>query len=186
MNNKIGLVIITLLLINILAIAIGFSYLQQEINHQNEQTQNPISTPPGITPIPTQGTSLGQQTSTPLPYKYTVYEWYLKPQFINNITWLNQTSSDLFSDSYNLSKTWTENYIDFIKDSWVVPQSAVDNDVSGLVGAYLIFYLPVNVTLNEVTGFTKASYQYAESTHYVIESILPNLSVSKGWTKNLT
>jgi hypothetical protein len=188
MNNKINVIIIATLLVIIVGMVAGFSYLQQEISQLNPKT--PTQSPkPSETPtqIPTP-TSYSTPTPKTTPTK-VVYEWHLKPEYINNVTWLNQSMTDIFSKHYDSSKTWSENYIQFIDSFWEIPQQYLDSGMGALAGAYLIQHLPVNTSFDESTGLTIAEYQYAESNsvplHYVIESILPTIADNSGWTRNL-
>ena len=91
-----------------------------------------------------------------------------------------------FGKTYNSGKSWTENYNDFLSSHWVVPKELVDSNMGVLAKATFISYLPVDVSFNEQTGYTKAAYKYSASTHYVIETALTYLSDSRGWTKNIT
>ncbi len=177
---------------------VGFSYLQQEINQLNPQTlsksPNPNQTPTP-TPLvhttspspPTPSIYSGQETTNGT-YNYVVYEWHLNQRYINNATWLNESMTSYFATPYNSGKTWSENYIAFISSYWEIPQQVADSDIGGLAGAAFIQNLPVNVSFNETTGLTKATYQYGEyenvPLYHTIESELPIIADNGSWTKN--
>ena len=59
--------------------------------------------------------------------------------------------------------------------------------LEGLVGAAFIYDVFGNASFNEATGFTKATYKYAEydcvTVYYEIESELPIIADDRGWTK---
>ena len=93
MNNKIIPIIIAILLVIIVSMVVGFSYLQQEINQLNHKTPNQSPTPTQMpTPTPISYTT---PTPTATPTK-VVYEWHLKPEYINNVTWLSQSIIIIF------------------------------------------------------------------------------------------
>lgn len=181
MNKILGIGIIITLLVNVLVMLIGFSYLQDEINQLKTEpdlssTPKPTSTPPTIpeqSPPP-------EATVEPSLYDYVVFEWYLKAEYINNVTWLNMTWA-----SYDFGKTWSENYIAYIDDFWAIPQGIADSDIGVLAKAAFVIQVSANVSFNEATGFTKVLYQYSESDelYYAIESSLPRLADTRGWTK---
>jgi hypothetical protein len=190
MNNKINIIIITVLLVNLLGMVVGFSYLQQEINQLHPQTLNPTPTPNPtsiLSPNPTNNSS-GEETSNNLPYAFVAYEWNLKPEYINNITWLNQSMGMVGKpDYYNVDETWKENYFDYLSRHIAYPQQAKDDPlVWGLLGRSVF----VNAEFDEATGHTKATYQYAEYQNetmlYGIENFLPKMVDANGWTKNFT
>jgi hypothetical protein len=117
-----------------------------------------------------------------------VYEWHLEPEYINNVTWLNHTFSEKSEVFYDSDRTWTENYVIYINSFYAFPQQLMNSHLEGLVGASFIRPVFGNTSFDETTGFTKATYQYAEYDHvpmyYGIESILPTIADDRGWTKN--
>jgi hypothetical protein len=182
MNNKIGLGIIVLLVINLVVLIGGFGYSKQETNPQPKQT--PIqSLNPRIqsTPQPTSQSTL-QQISN----KTITYEWNLKPEFMNNVTWLSDTMYDSARLFYSSNITWAENYYGYLRQFWVFPKALADSNIGALVKAAFISYMPLNATYDEKTGLTKASYPYNDAVGYAIEGYMPYLSDGRGWTKNIT
>jgi hypothetical protein len=199
MNNKLSIVIVAVLLVNIVIMIAGFSFLQQEINVLKPQTPSPSPSPtpyvaPSVSPQPTQTVPSGE-TPSAKPHMSVVYEWRLKPEYVNNVTWLNwsmagATQGDqIISTSYVSDNSWTENYIAYISNIWEIPQQVADSHLSGLVGASFIMHVPVKVTFDEATGLTRVVYDYVESggvpVRYVIESILPVIAVDGQWSKTV-
>ena len=183
--------IVTILLISLLAI-VSITSLSYYIVSQPNQTQNtpsPTPTPtntPAFTPAPT--------AEPTLAYDYVVYEWHLKAEYINNVTWLNWSMAavtvgdEIRSTNYNSSKTWSENYIAYVNHFEDIPQQVADSDSMGPISKWsFIRQLSVNALFNEATGYTKAFCQYAEYEdvpfQYGIELELPLLSDDRGWTK---
>jgi hypothetical protein len=181
LDNRIGAIIIAMLLTTVVVMVVGFAYLQNEINSLKPQAPNPTASPTNtavFTPEPIPTTT----AETPTPYAYVVYEWYLQPEIMGNITWLDNA----MNDDYNSSRSWKQNYIDYIASIWEIPQGMKDSGMSGLAGAAFIFYLPVTVSYTDDTGYTRVTYQYKDDTYYVIESALPVLAVNGDWTKQFT
>jgi len=175
--------VIGILLIAILAIVLTVSISYFIFSQPNQTPNTPSPTP---TPTPTPAPS---PTSEPTPtaepevaYDYVVYEWYLKAEYINNVTWLNS------STSYDSGKTWSENYIAYVNNFEAIPQQIADSESMGVISKWaFIRQLSVNASFNEATGYTKAFYQYVEYENvpfkYAIESMLPILADGRGWTK---
>jgi hypothetical protein len=180
-----------ILLISLLAI-VSITSLSYYIVSQPNQTQNtpsPTPTPastPTFTPVPT--------AEPTLAYDYVVYEWYLKAEYINNVTWLNWSMAavtvgdEIRSTNYDSSKTWSENYIAYVNHFEDIPQQVADSDSMGPISKWsFIRQLSVNASFNEATGYTKAFCQYAEYEdvpfQYGIELELPLLADDRGWTK---
>jgi hypothetical protein len=170
----------TMTIIILITVLVGFWYIQSEIDSlRAEPEASPTPTPtntPAFTPTPS--------AEPTLPYDYVVYEWHLKAEYINNVTWLN----DNFG--YDSGKTWSENYIAYINSFWAFPEQLRNSDMGVLAKAAFVRQVSINASFNEATGFTKAVYQYAEidsvPMYYVIESTLPIISDNRGWTKTLT
>jgi len=146
---------------------------------------------PSPTPTPTpEPTPIAEPT---VAYEYVVYEWRLKAEYINNVTWLEWnmagiTQGDqIISTSYDSGKTWSENYIAYINSFWAIPQQIADSDIGVLAKAAFVRPVSVNASFNEATGFTKAVYQYGEDDGvpwlYAIEGMLPIIADGRGWTK---
>ena len=159
MNNKIGVILVLVLLVNVVAVVTVFSYMQSEINSLQP---TPAPTPPP-TPKP--------EATAPPSHNYTVFEWYLKAEYINNITWLKTIIN------YNDSLTWTENYISLISNRYgsAFPVQAEDSLAAGFLSVPAF----KNATFNQETGWTKATYKYYEQELqpylYSIETAYPSL-----------
>ena len=179
-KKVLGVLLITLLAI---VFAVSLSYF---LFSQPNQTPNNLSPTPTPTSTPT---TIPEQTPTPRPtfepslYHNVVFEWYLKAEYINNVTWLNSSWK-----SYDYSKKWSENYVDYIDSFWALPQEIADSDIGVLSKAAFVIQVSANVSFDESTGFTRVLYQYSESDdlYYVLESSLPRLADSRGWTKTYT
>ena len=106
-----------ILLISLLAI-VSIISLSYYIVSQPNQTQNTPSPTP--TPTNTPVSSPAPTTEPTLAYDYVVYEWHLKAEYINNVTWLNWSMAavtvgdEIRSTNYNSNKTWSENYIAYV------------------------------------------------------------------------
>lgn len=184
MDNKTGVVLIAALIITVSAMIAGFVYLQSEINNLKSSSTNPTPFVPIYTPEPTQASQLTiQPTPTSVSqYSSTIYTWYLKPGLMGNETWLKEVGSTTGAN-YDPSKTWSDNYIAFISSIWEVPESVKVNHITGLVGASFIVHLPVTVSYDSTTGYTKATYQYEDGIYHVIESTLPDIAIDGNWIK---
>ncbi len=155
MPNKISVVVIAILVGIIIVMALGFSYLQNEINNLKPATNNPTSTA-----LPTSSPSSIGTSPSPSPttqttsYTYTVFEWYVRNEYINNVSWLDSIGP------YDSSKSWTENYRSLISSNGgsAFPAQAHDS----LAAVYLTVPAFVSVEFNERTGWTKATYKYFE------------------------
>jgi hypothetical protein len=101
---------------------------------------------------------------------------------MGNETWLKEVVSTT-DVNYDSSKSWSANYIAFISSIWEVPESVKVNHITGLVGASFIEHLPVTVSYDDGTGYTKATYQYEDGICHVIESTLPDIAIDGNWTK---
>jgi hypothetical protein len=137
------------LLAALLIMVAGFSFLQSEIdNLKGHPTSSTVTFSPTL--HPTSPTAI----TPPLRHNYTVFEWTLKAEYINNVTWLSNIGP------YNDSKTWTENYVYLISHNGgsAFPSQMHDS----LAAAYFVVPAFVNVTFDEQTGFTKATYHYLE------------------------
>jgi hypothetical protein len=164
------------LLITLIAMVFTVS-LSYYTSTQSNQTNIPSPTPtPTWPPAPT--------AEPELTHDYVVYEWHLKAEYINNVTWLNNSLATVGKpEYYNLSKTWKENYLDYLsrKETW--PAQADGS----LVIMYLAVKLFVDAEFDESTGWTKATYQYTEYENviatYDIEHSLPDMADGRGWTK---
>jgi hypothetical protein len=189
-------IILTLLVANLVAIAIGFNYLQSEINQLKQKTPTPTQTPtqaptptPTLTPTqtstPTQTQTTPNPTPSPLPHNYTVYEWHLKANYINNVTWLSVVTA------YNSSLTWKENYLSYLQSMYY---STFPPD--RLFPPSVYQYCFVSAQFDPTTGYTKALYLYYPEPHYsywadgslnysyyAIENNLPFIADSQGWSK---
>jgi hypothetical protein len=180
--NKIVAVGVIALLVNVAVVLIGFSYLQDEINQLKTESGSSLTPTPTSTPasVPEQ-TPSPEPTAEPLLHDYVVYEWHLKAEYINNVTWLN----DNFG--YDSGKTWSENYVAYINSRWAFPEQLRDSEMGVIAKAAFVRQVSVNASFNEATGFTKAIYQYAEidsvPMYYVLESTLPIIADDRGWTK---
>ena len=168
-------------LVILVTVVVSFWHLQSEINSLRTEQEN---SPTNTTPAP-QPNSIVEHKP---PNDYVVYEWNLKPEYIDNVTWLNETLSEKSGVLYDSEKTWTENYIICVNSFYAFPQQLMNSHLEGLVGASFIRPVFGNTSFNEATGFTKATYQYAEydgvPMYYGIESILPIIADSRGWAKN--
>jgi hypothetical protein len=145
--------------------AVGFSVLQSEIDalkpqeHSQAVTTSPTSPPSTLSPI---------ATHPPYRHNYTVFEWTLKNEYINNVTWLSSIGP------YHDIKTWTENYVYIISHNGgsAFPSQMRDS----LAAASFVVPAFVNVEFNEQTGFTKATYRYLEQDFqpylYTVETSL--------------
>lgn len=172
---------------------VGFLCLQNEINQLKSSSPSQTSTPnltpsPTPTPAPSPIRQPSSSSESKLPYAYVVYEWHLKPEYIGNITWLNQTLKETRGILYDSGKTWSENYISYFSNFEALPQQIADSESMGPISKWtFIRQLYVNASFNEATGFTKAICQYDEyhgvPFHYDVESILPILADGRGWTK---
>ena len=179
-KKVLGVLLITLFA-TVFAVSLGYFLFSQPNQTPNSlsPTPTPTSTPPTIP----------EQTPTPKPtlepslYNNIVFEWYLKVEYINNVTWLDSSWS-----SYDDAKTWSENYIDYIDSFWALPQEIADSGIGVLAKAAFVIQVSANVSFDEATGFTRVLYQYSESDdlYYVLESSLPSLADSGGWTKTYT
>jgi hypothetical protein len=213
MNKIIVVGIITVMLLNVTVTLAGFSYLQNEINQlktediEQSNTSPPTEpTDPELTPEPsarepteaTEPEPTPQESIEPEPvepeperaYVYVVYEWYLKAEYMNNVTWLNWTRATttqggkILRTAYDSNKTWSENYIAHIKSQYAIPKD-LDPNMGVLAKAAFIRYVSVNASFNEETGYTKAIYTYEPSLYYAIESSLERLADGRGWTKTV-
>ena len=168
-------------------VLIGFWYLQGEINDLRPESENSPTT--ALTPS-SQPNSKATAPTEQNSFSYVVYEWHLRPKYINDVTWLNQTLSEKSGIFYDSDKTWNENYITCIDSFYAYPQQLMNAHLEGPVSAAFIRRVFGNASFNEATGFTKATYQYAEYDHapmyYLIESVLPTVADSRGWTKTFT
>ena len=167
LNKILTSAIIVLLVVNIVVMAIGFSYLQNEVNLKaNKSASTEVSS---------------GANQRPLPYNDVVYEWFLKPEYIDNVTWLSGVVA------YNPYISWEENYLSFLERQLAYPLQ-----VSGspLAAYYLSISVAVSQMFNETTGWTVATYKYAEFQNvtmaYQIEGYLPTISVNGNWTKTYT
>jgi hypothetical protein len=187
-DNKVGYAIIALLIVILTAVVLVFVVLQNQINDLDNQAPTPTP-PPAISntpsyPTPTY-TNPTKPNSTPLKYSNVVYEWYLKPQYINNETWLNQSMSEVGPVSYyNTSLTWRQNYFDYLSRPIAYPEQAKDDPfVWHLLGRPVF----IRAEFNYITGYTKAVYEYTEyqgvTMFYEIENYLPQMAVNGNWTK---
>ena len=176
--------IIGILLVTIIAIVsiTSLSYYIVSQSNENPNLPSPTPTPtstPAFTPAPTNETS----------YTYIVYEWYLKAEYINNVTWLNwsmagATQGDqILRTSYDSDKTWSENYITYIKSRKAIPEEIAYSGMGVLAKGAFVLQVSVNASFNEATGFTKALYKYGEDLVYSIDSVLPIIADDRGWTK---
>jgi hypothetical protein len=180
-------IILTLLVANLVAIVIGFSYLQSEIYQLEQkpptQTKQPTLTPTAAPINPTQTTP--NPTPSPLPHNYTVYEWHLKANYINNVTWLSVVTA------YNSSLTWKENYLSYLQSMYY---STFPPDRLFPPSVYQNCF--VSAQFDPTTGYTKALYLYYPEPHYsywadgslnysyyAIENNLPFIADSQGWSK---
>ena len=177
--------IIGVLLIAIIAIVSATSLAYYVAIQTNETHNTPLPTPtPASTPLSTPA-----PTAEPtLTNDYVVYEWHLKAEYVNNVTWLNSTIRSTTAEYYDSDKTWTENYIAYIDGFWAIPKQIADAPEMGVLAkAAFVIQVSASVSFNEATGFTEVVYQYAESggepLYYVIESSLTNLADDRGWTK---
>jgi hypothetical protein len=180
--------VIGILLITILAIVsiTSLSYYIVSQPNQTQDTQTPSPTPTS-TPLPEQ-TPTPKPTVEPSLYDYVVFEWYLKAEYINNVTWLNESLGRVGTPQYyDSSKTWQDNYFEYLSRHIAYPAQAKDDP---LVWGYLGRSVFVNAEFDEATGYTKATYQYAEYQNetmlYGIENFLPKMVNDNEWTKNFS
>jgi hypothetical protein len=170
--------LIAALLATLTVTAIGFAYLQNEINSLKPQTpnptpeNNPTAFPPlsTATPVPT--------ASSSAPFDYTVFEWTLNPENINNVEWLSSFAY------YNTNLNWRENYIYLLSKGAAFPAQMHDS----LAAASFTVNAFISVDYDAQTGKTKATYTYYEQDGvpflYTIETAYPNLKAgSTGWTE---
>lgn len=91
------------------------------------------------------------------------------------------------NNNYNLSKTWSQNYIDYMNSFWEIPQGLVNSDMGVLAKAAFVRNVPVTTTYDQTTGFTRVTYQYAEDggepLYYVLEGFLPTIADNNSWAK---
>lgn len=91
------------------------------------------------------------------------------------------------NNNYNTSKTWSQNYIVYINSFWEILQGLVNSDMGVLAKTAFVRNVPVTTIYDEISGFTKVTYQYAEDggepLYYVLEGFLPTIAVNNGWTK---
>ena len=150
MDNRVGIVLVATISVLITVMAVGFSFLQGEIDSLN----HPVTTSPHS--LPTQSSSI-QNSSASTPYNSyasadadyytndstqprllaflsTIYTWYLKPEFMGNENWLKGIIGST-GVKYDSTKSWSDNYIVFISSIWEIPQFASDAGIGGLVGA---------------------------------------------------
>lgn len=193
MDGKLGVALLVALVITVVVMVTGFSYLQNEINSLKPQTSNlqptvsqtyPPSTP-NQSPTSTTGATSTQQT---LPYTYVVYEWDLKPAYVNNVTWLNQSMGQIsYCGYYYTAKTWKENYFVYLSSHIAYPEQAKDDPLVWYLLGHTVY---VSAAFDEATGHTVATYQYVEyqgvTMLYGIENFLPSMAVNGQWTKNFT
>ena len=167
LNKILSAVIIVLLAVNVVVMAVGFSYLQNEINLKANKSTTPET--------------VNGANQRPLPYSSVVYEWFLKPSYIDNVTWLSGVIA------YNPYVSWKQNYVSFLES-----QLAYPSQVSGspLAAYYLSISVAVSQVFNETTGWTVATYRYAEfqnvTMSYQIEGYLPTIADNCNWTKTYT
>lgn len=160
MDGKLGVALLIVLIVNVVVMVAGFGYLQGEINSLKPSAPTPTvtaSTPPYMTESPTQSPTALPSTA-PAPssaaYSNVVFEWYLKPEFKNNQTWLE---SAMHGD-YNPDKTWKQNYVQYIGSFWEIPQGLVDSEMGVLAKAAFIRNVPVDTVYDEASGYTKTTY----------------------------
>ena len=147
--------------------------LKYYTSNQSDQTGIPSPTP----------TPTGEPEVT---YDYVVYEWYLKAEFINNVTWLSQVYYN-----YSVTQTWLENYIGYLESMYY---STFPPDRLFPPNLYRNAF--INAEFSVATGWTKAVYEYFAEPHYSfwndgslnycyysIETILPTLADNRNWTK---
>ncbi len=148
-----------------------------------------ITNPPSIPPTEKSENENKPAETEELPYDFVVYEWHLKTEYINNVTWLNNTRGKLWNVNlsrnvplYNASQTWLENYFGFLSDrKWYISDKALTPPVDVFISA----------EFNAETGWTKVVYEYKETNHpdywngYVIEGWLNRNVTVSGWTKTL-
>jgi hypothetical protein len=171
----VGSILITLIAL-FLTVSLKY-YTSTQMNQNNIPSPTPT---PASTPMPTP-----TPTAEPTLADYVVYEWHLKAEYINNVTWLNWS----MAGDYDSGKTWSENYISHINSYWAIPQQIANSDMGVLAKIAFVRQVSVNASFNEATGFTKATYQYGEDNgvpwSYAIEANLPILADSRGWTKTI-
>lgn len=197
MDNRIGIALAATISVLIVVMAVGFSFLQGEIDSLNRPvaTSSPslsspssgiqnsyTSTPYNSTSAPTPTITRTTQPNKGSSHSSTIYTWYLKSEFMDNENWLKGIIGST-GVKYDSTKSWSDNYIVFISSIWEIPQFAKEAGISGLVGASLIEHLPVTVLYDNATGYTKATYQYADDIYHVIESSLSDFAVDGKWTR---
>ncbi len=184
MDNKVGYVTIVLLAITLGAVTVAFVFLQSEINSLTIPAVTPTPASGNVNP-PSQTPSYTSQTPplSPLSHSYVVYEWYLKPEYINNMTWLDQRTSEV-GPVYNNSLTWKQNYVLYLSSPIAYPEQAKDDPLVWHLLGRNVF---ISAEFNDQTGYTKAVYDYAEyqgvTMLYGIEAFLPQMAVNGNWTR---
>jgi hypothetical protein len=116
---------------------------------------------------------------TPKPqYQTVTFTWYLKPQYINNVSWLNQTwgtytdynpNSPYYQHNaphYNESLSWTENYINFL--------ASFKYTQSGRMDLWNIF---ISATINLDTGYTVWVGKYITTDIYCVPDYCYNYTI---------
>jgi hypothetical protein len=124
---------------------------------QNQQTSENTQTQPTPT-----------QNSTPTPtseYSTVTFTWYLKPEYINNVTWLNQTwggkgnnTSQSRTNYYDESVSWNENYLNFLAS---LPYYVVR--LQPLLEDY------VSASVNMETGYTVLVNKYIDRIYLDVD-----------------
>lgn len=179
MDNKIGAILIAALLTTVVVMAVGFAFLQNEIdNLKPEATTAPTSSTNFYTNAPSSTESL---QPTHIPQSTIIYTWDLKPELMNSNDWLKANMTDF----YDSSKPWYDNYVAYLSSFKEVPEFVRDSDLTGLVGAAFLVQLPVTLTYDNSTGRTTAKYENAADTIFGIESALPSIAVNGNWTRTV-
>jgi hypothetical protein len=132
------------------------------------QTQTPTNENPT-------GVIFSSPSQAPMPtpiYQTVTFTWYLKPQYLNNVTWLNQTwgthtTLNLTSPKapyYNETSSWKENYLNFLASIhyYVVRlHPSLDDYVSANVDMETGYTVLVNKFINYIYLDPYYSHNYA-------------------------
>jgi len=211
MNKKSVALVVVALLFNVAVVVTAFGYLQNEINQLKIEGQKESTSPeasdsasPETSEEPDEfeqpetlqepdapQTSLTPQGTGSDQYSSVVYEWYLKPEYLNNVTWLNWTmatetqDSQIISTHYVSSKNWSENYVSHLKGYLFVPDFVKESGMGVLAGAAFVQNVLLPVSFDQTTGYTIIECDNQESLTSQIESRITGLPDAKGYTKTI-
>jgi hypothetical protein len=116
-----------------------------------------------------EATVIPTPTSTPDPHRVAVYEWTLRSDYVNNTAWLNGAKMHFYF--YHEEFSFKNNYRMYLAQFWMT--------YNGEAPASVIM---TDFVYDDVSGYTKLTCDYRVDAVMQIESILPSISDSNGWT----